>query len=241
MLGFFTVDESKKEACKAVLFELSRHLVRCVETSDRICAEIDAGKASLASAGLTTQSSGRVVNLPGVADLPSHAEGFLQSAKLAVRETARLVEPFYGGKHDHRYHKLHAWSKEKFGADNLLTGTTEAWEPWVAELVTMRNAVDHPKDEARGKLVVRNFRLDTDVSPPIVLDPVWYLTDEPERKIAEDMKSYIEGIIRLGEDLLVAMFHHFHPQLPLVIYEIPEHERDPSMPKRLRVGLANER
>ena len=81
-----------------------------------------------------------------------------------------------------------------------MTRTAEAWGPWVAELVTMRNAVDHPKDEPRGKLVVRNFQLDIYLSPPVVLDPVWCLTDEPERKTAADMTAYTEGIIHLSEE-----------------------------------------
>lgn len=240
LLGFFNCTEAQKEECKTVLFELSRHLVRCVEVCDRVRKEVEDSAATIAKNGLSTQSLGRVVNLPSVPDLTSQAETFLQSAKLAIRETARLTEPFYNEKRDHKYHKFASWAEGKFGSDDLMSRTARAWEPWVSEVVTMRNSVDHPNDGARGKLIVKNFHLDPSISVPTVVEPVWNLTGDPEVKILETMENIIEGITRLGEDVLVSLFHKFPPQFPLAIYEIPEAERNPEMPKRLRVGLANE-
>jgi hypothetical protein len=54
------------------------------------------------------------------------------------------------------------------------------------------------------------------------------------------MDDIIEGIIRLGEDILAGLFHKLKGNFPLVLYEIPAEERDPQCPKRLRVGLAHE-
>jgi len=240
LLGFFNCAEAQKDQCKTVLLDLSRHLVRCVEVCDRVKAEVEASAEKIAKEGLSTQSQGRVVNLPSVPDITSQAEAFLQSAKLAIRETARLTEPFFNEKRDHRYHKFASWAEAKFGNNDLLFQTSRAWEPWVSEVVAMRNAVDHPNDGPRGKLIVKNFHLDPASAVPTVLEPVWNLTGEPEGKILEQMQNIIEGAIRLGEDVLVALFHKHRPQFPLVVYEIPEAERNPEMPKRLRVGLANE-
>ena len=240
LLGFFNCGEAQKDECKTVLFELSRHLVRCVEVCDRVRNEVEGSAAKIAKDGISTQSFGRVVNLPSVPDLTSQAETFLQSAKLAIRETARLTEPFYNEKRDHRYHKFASWAETEFGADDLLSRTARGWEPWVSEIVTMRNAVDHPNNGPRGRLIVKNFHLAPDSPAPAVVEPLWNLTGDPEAKILEQMLNIIEGIIRLGEDVLVSLFHKFHPQFPLSIYEIPEAERNPVMPKRLRVGLANE-
>jgi hypothetical protein len=69
--------------------------VRCVEVFERIAGEIDQGLESVATKGLELQSHGRVVTWPGAPDLHSQVEAFLQSAKLAIRETARLG-PFQG-------------------------------------------------------------------------------------------------------------------------------------------------
>jgi len=240
LLSFFNCTDAQKEECKAVLYELSRHLVRCVEVCDRVRNEVEGSAAKIAKDGISTQSSGRVVNLPSVPDLTSQAETFLQSAKLAIRETARLTEPFYKEKRDHKYHNFASWADAQFGIDDLMSRTARGWEPWVNEVVTMRNAVDHPNCGPRGKLIVKNFHLDSGSPTPTIVEPLWNLTGDPEAKILEEMQNIIEGVVRLGEDVLVALFHKFHPQFPLVIYEIPEAERDPAMPKRLRVGLANE-
>ena len=114
-----------------------------IEVCDKVRNEVGASAANIAKDGISTQSFGRVVNLPSVPDLTSLAETFLQSAKLAIRETARLTEPFYKEKRDHKYHKFASWAEIKFGADDLLSRTARVWEPWVNEVVTMRNAVDH--------------------------------------------------------------------------------------------------
>ena len=89
-------------------------------------------------------------------------------------------------------------------------------------------------------MIVKNFHLALDSPTPTVVEPLWNLTGDPEAKVLEQMLNIIEGTIRLGEDVLVALFHKFCPQFPLAIYEIPEAERNPAMPKRFRVGLATE-
>ena len=47
--------------------------------------EIATGRNQVAIEGLNVQSGGQVVTLPGIGDLQSKAEGFLQSAKLRNR------------------------------------------------------------------------------------------------------------------------------------------------------------
>lgn len=240
ILANMQVAEAQKDACKTVLMELSRHLVRCVEIFERVAGETDEGKKSVAGCGLNFQSNGQAVNLPGVADLHSQAETFLQSARLAVRETAGLVEPFYGCKHDHRFHSFAAWAEGQFGTNDLLTQTIRTREPWVKSIVTMRNAVDHPNDKAGGRLVVHNFRLAGTHDAPVLAEPMWGLSGGAESLICSDMETVIEKCIELGEEILACLFYKFKPNFPMIIYEIPREQRDPSCPKRLRVGLASE-
>jgi hypothetical protein len=71
LLGFFLVPDEQKERYRSVLFELMRHLLRCVEIRDRISAEVVEGQASVEKTGLQFQTQERAVSLPGVADLRS--------------------------------------------------------------------------------------------------------------------------------------------------------------------------
>ncbi len=237
ILRFFSTPEDQKDAAKVILQEIQRHLVRCVELRDRIAGDVKAGRNQLEKSGLEFQSGGRAVTLPGVADLQSNAESFLQSAKLAIRETARLVEPFYKEKHDHRFQKLASWARTKFGESDDFTKAIKHWEPWVKRIIDMRNAVDHPRDQPGGKLFTQNFRLTGTHHKPDLLDPTWNLAGEPESQVLPDMDNIIEGIIRLGEEILVGLFYKLACDFPFVIYEIPVEQRDPSCPTRLRVTL----
>ncbi len=241
ILGFFFgVPEAQREEAKGVLHELQRHLVRCVEIRDSIAQEVTAAHEEVAAKGFEFQSSGRVVTLPSVPDLQSRAESFLQSAKLAIRETALLVKPFYGEKHDHRYHKFAAWAERQFGSDDAFPQAIKAFEPWVKTIVAMRNAVDHPDDTPGGKLLTENFCLGGTSAAPTLVDPTWGLSGQPQQPIFTEMDAIIEGVIELGEEILAGLFYKFKGDFPLAIYEIPVAERDPSCPIRLRIGFAAE-
>jgi hypothetical protein len=240
ILGFFGVPETQREEAKGVLQEIQRHLVRCVELCDSIAQEVTAAHEEVDAKGLEFQSSGRVVTLPSVPDLQSRAESFLQSAKLAIRETALLVKPFYGAKLDHRYHKFVAWSEKQFGVNDKFTQAVKDWEPWVKSIVDMRNAVDHPDEAAGGKLLTANFNLGGTPAVPELVDPAWGLSGQPQRPIVGEMKEIVEGIIELGEEVLAGLFYKLKHNFPLMIYEIPVEERDPTCPTRLRVGFAQD-
>ena len=96
LLGFFKATKQQKDACLHVLAELKRHLVRCVEICDRVSKEIDEGILKLDTLGPSPKIHGNSITLPSVPDLHSNAEAFLQSAKLAIRECAQLIQPFHG-------------------------------------------------------------------------------------------------------------------------------------------------
>lgn len=236
LLGFFKATKQQKDACLHVLAELKRHLVRCVEICDRVSKEIDEGILKLDTLGPSPKIHGNSITLPSVPDLHSNAEAFLQSAKLAIRECAQLIQPFHGVKHDHRFHKLATWSEQTFGPEDQLTKVVRAWEPWVKHIVNMRNAVDHPNDEIGGKLFAFDFRVMGTRDEPKFVVPVWGLTGGDEWDIKGDMQSIVEGGIELGEDLLVALFEKQKFSDSLYVYEIEKEQRDPNFPMRLRVG-----
>lgn len=237
LMQAFPLDDAVKEGLKEILFDLQRQLLRCFQIRERIEEEVEVGLKEVDAKGLDVQSRGQAVNLPSVADLQSHAESFLQSAKLGVRDCARLLKPFFGKEFDHRFHRIVSWSEQQMGAENGLTKCAAHWESWVKRLVDMRNAVDHPRNEPGGSLVTYNFRLvqtpkGWDISPPC-----WGLSGETPALILPDMEYTIEWILQLSEDLLAICLLRNRGGLPIYIYEIPEKERDKSCPIRLRVGV----
>ena len=204
---------------------------------DQIKAEVCKAKEEIAEKGLDFQSSGRAVTLPSVSDLQSQAESFLQSAKLALRDSASLLEPFFGESFDHRFHRIVSWAEQNLSVEDDLTQCLGHWEPWVKRIVTMRNAVDHPRDEPYGKLIVKNFKLLALRAGHVLQEPTWALLSEPPSQLLPDMATIIECIIRLAEDILVICLLKNRGKFPLYIYEIPEEERDRTCPIRLRVGI----
>jgi hypothetical protein len=237
VLDFFAVSEEQKEAAKGVLHELQRHLVRCVEIRDAIATEVAPAHEGIRSKGFQFQSGSRVVTLPSVVDLQSKAESFLQSAKLAIRETALLVKPFYGQRLDHRFHKFVAWAAKQFGADDSFTQAVRDREPWVKNVVEMRNAVDHPDDGPGQRLMTQNFNLGWVDDRPGLTDPTWGLSGQPQTAIIKDMSAIVEGVIELGEEVLAALFSKLKIDFPIMLYEIPADKRDPKCPVRLHVGF----
>ncbi|MBK1891093.1 hypothetical protein Undi14_13710 [Undibacterium sp. 14-3-2] len=236
LLQFLSCPEPQKEAAIAVLFELQRHLVKCVEICDPLVGEVAAGRAEIESHGFKQAGRG-AISLPGVSDLQSKSETFLQSAKLAIAETGNLVKPFYGVGFGHKYQKFSAWSKTKFGVSDDFAMMVESWEPYVKRIVEMRNAVDHPSESPRGRLVTTNFSITHDVTGDALVDPHWGLTGEPLKPVLTDFEAIIEKTIILGENVLVGLFYKLKGNAPFEIREIPIHQRDPANPRRLTVGF----
>lgn len=236
LLQFFDRPDSEKEAAVSVLFELQRHLVKCVELRDQLAAEISTGHLEVESKGFK-QAGGGAISLPGVGDLQSKSEAFLQSAKLAVAETGNLTQPFYGKGFSHKYHKFLAWAEAKFGGSDDFSTLVRSWEPYVKTVVGMRNAVDHPADLPGGRLMTINFDIRLGAVGYELVDPRWGLTGEPLTPILADFDAIIEKTIVLGENVLVRLFYKLIGNSPFEILEIPLHERDPDNPRRLTVGI----
>lgn len=237
LMQAFPLDDAVKKAVKEILFDLQRQLLRCVQTVERIKREVENGLKEVEAKGLDVQSRGQAVTLPSVADLESHCESFLQSAKLGVRDCGRLLEPFFGEEFDHRFHRIVAWSEQQMGAEDELTKCLAHWESWVKRLVDMRNTVDHPRNEPGGSLVTYNFRLLQTSEGWDLCPPCWGLSGETPAPLLPEMENAIEGLLQLSEDLLAICLLRNRGGFPLYIYEIPEEERDKSCPIRLRVGV----
>jgi hypothetical protein len=237
LMQAFPISEEIRTAVSNTLFEVQHQLVRCVQVWEKVRDEVAQAEREVVERGLDIQAGGRAIGIPGVADLGSHAESFLQSAKLAIRDVGSLLGPFFGTQFDHRFDQVLSWAQSQFPEEDQLVRCVARYEPAVKQVVTMRNAVDHPSDKPRGRLIVHNFRLLPSQDAPRLAAPAWCLSGDDPTPIVEDMGAIIEGVLRLSEDILSICLLKNRGDFPLYIYEIPEAERDPSCPIRLRVSI----
>lgn len=233
ILQFIACSDTTKEHAQTVLFDLQRHLLKCVEIHEGLATEIAKGYPEFFNRGTSARPASHIL-LPGVGDLQSRAESFLQAAKLALAATGNIIEPFYGQKYGYKYNKICSWADQEFGEKDQFSTVLQSWKPFAERIVNMRNCVDHPNTEPGGPLVIANFTLG---AASELIDPSWSLTGKPLQPMLPDFTDIIEETIRLGENVLVGVFYKLRHSDLLEIEEIPPNQRDPACPKRLRVGL----
>jgi hypothetical protein len=234
LLRFIDRSDSEKDAAIAVLIELQRHLIKCVEIRDLLANEVVFARLEIENHGVKKIGI-NAISIPSVSDLQARAEVFLQSAKLAVAETGNLTAPFYSISFGHKYHDFISWTKAKFGDTDVFYMLVKSWEPFVKTVSIMRNAVDHPS-EKNGHLITSNFSVMHYTADLVLVDPRWGIGNEL-RPILPDFDDIIEKIIVLGENILVRIFYKLKVSLPFEVIEIPANQRDPDNPCRLRVEL----
>ncbi len=231
-------DEQRQDAISG-LAELMKKLIRCVEIHEQIAKAVDDARSGISNGSLVIQPQANVLRPPSIPDLDSKAESFLQAAKLAIAQATRLTEPFYDQDFGHQLHKMEKWVTEKFGKDHPLVQFAQGWQPWVKEILLMRDAVDHPKKKPRGRLHVRNFFVENRQGQLVLFAPQWWLEGDAMQPITENMGNIIEGVIQLHEHLLIVIFNDLKMNFPLAMYEIPIEQRNPICPIRLKVSLSD--
>jgi hypothetical protein len=232
LLNAFAFDSATREAIISVAFGVMRRLTTCADIAEPLIREVHAASGG-ATNGLLVQSDERVVEIPGVLDLQGKAELFLYSAKLCLTDIAGLFKPLLGQDFDQNFKKAEEWARKELTADAPLRELLSAERPWITRVVEFRNGVEHPKHRA-GPLKIRNFQLDGNRLVP----PLWWQGNSAPAEIDKDMEDVLLSLLTLFEDLLaVLLAYHAWTVLPIVIAEIPEEQRDPNMPMRLRVVL----
>jgi hypothetical protein len=241
LLHWFQCESKKVEQAKEILLELQRQAVRCTEQRDTIARECETAVEEAHTLQAKQPSGNNAVVIPGVGDLQNRAESFLQAAKLAIAATGNLVEPFYQKRFGHNYKRFSGWTSTEFGQGSLFHQVVSSWEPFVKQVVDMRNAVDHPNDRPGGKLVIENFDvLPSPNNTPQFRLPQWFLLGQAPMPLLRSMDHITESIIVLREMVLVRLFYEFKPPFPVEVREIPPERRDPKNVKRLEVTFTGQ-
>jgi hypothetical protein len=211
-------------------------LVACLDEAEPIIKGVEEGKATIEGGGVKGNPAGTAIQLPAVPSLRAHVEGFPYNVKAALREIAKVFGPFYGQDFDHRFQKIRQWAESTYGPDDPLTKMLQSDAHWIEHVIGMRNAVAHPGSRD-GTLFVEDFKVVQSQPKLLVAEPSWRRDAEPPNQIAHDMSVIMDNLLTLFEELLVDGLMRLAPNGPLVIYEVPEDQRDPMCPVRLMVTL----
>jgi len=238
IVSTFRCSEEQRDALLAKLFDLQCHLLKCAEWRDNLASEVESERANYGMPPQRSPSACGVVTLPGVGDLQSKGDAFLQSAKLAIAVIGDMTEPFYGKGFGHKFHQFEKWAKEHFDPADKFVMSVSGAIPFVEKIVQMRNAMSHHKSEPGTPMVYKNFDIGQSAEELFLIDPTWGLAGEPLRPMLQDFEQIIETIICLGEQILINLFDQFKMSPMLVIDEIAVQRRDPAKPTRLYVTIA---
>jgi hypothetical protein len=199
------------------------------------------------------QKDPRLREIPYVEALDGHVQAFLVDAKSYLRDLISLFEivdgylkvkngkPVANEGSDFADYSgaglslISEWAVEKFGEQTPLADYLISSQPWITELISMRNANEHPGGKA-GTLGVNNVR----VNNGCLVAPTWWRIDGNggavlyEDPIIEGMKQYIEALLQFGGTL--ALDAAIRSLGGSFVDEIPEAERNPVMPVRFRIN-----
>lgn len=233
--------EAEKDELNTIYFkDLQPVLLECWNIRDSLGAEIT---ECLENCEVDAKDY-RVIRMRSVNQLEQRAENFLYQAKNYLRNTLRVWNWFSGAKFNdasayilngkETQSKLEQWALEEFGPDDVRTRLIQSEQQWAVPLIRMRNALEHP-DGLSGRVHFENIKIEGQTFHP----PSWWRNDEKPAPVVLSMTQMVEDMLAMGEDILAV---NIAPRLAprSAIYEIPEAERDPQQPIRLRVGITSE-
>lgn len=234
LIQAFPLTDAQRTTIGEISYKVMENLIACLDAFERIRDQVREGQAKVDAGEIRIQAGGQVIDLPSVPNLRKDVEAFLYNAKLALRDTAELFEVFYDQRFGIRYDRAQRWTAETFGAGSGLAVMLAENASWIERLIRLRNAVEHPRTEPGGALQVVDFSLRQDGQGLFVIEPVWSQGDH-EGALVPEMEILQHNLLTLFEDLLATALVGL--ESPFTIYEIPEKDRDPDIPKRLAVTL----
>jgi len=216
---------------------LQKKLLRCWEIEDRFKKEF----AAAIEKYKPPAAANAPVEVPQIARLEQECHNFLYEAKNFIRDLLQVVNHLYGTSFEEASEFFRAkkggqslveFAEKTFGADDGKTKMLQESVPSIEELISMRNAVEHPEGFS-GKLVIANFTLAADRK---IEEPTWHREKDGEAvyepsSIRADMDTYIHNLLTLAEDVVVSWVSD-HLQVPdmMRVAIIPENQRNPACP-----------
>jgi hypothetical protein len=240
LLQATTLSEDKRgEVARLYALELLRRMLKFHD------AHLRAKKARMATVMETSRiedAGGHTV--PFVIGLTDDVEVMLIEAKSIIRDTLGLFEIFFGKKFAKKEAsrllpwkgkpgEVLIWTEAEFGPDSKIHGTLQWYQALFHDVVTLRNAAEHPEDKA-GNLIVENFRRGQNG----LVAPTWRVdggpSPMPEAPLFPSLQKLEDGLLYYCEDILAACVLTQLPSQFLFLAEIPAAERKAEAPVRLQ-------
>ncbi|MCJ7778069.1 MAG: hypothetical protein MUP16_07140 [Sedimentisphaerales bacterium] len=229
LLDLYPFRDNIKQQIVGTMWEIQRRILECFKISQSVIEEIEGSKKVFNDKVVVDPSFH-----PWIMNLDTRLESFLQSAKMALRDIGGIFRIFFKKEFGHKYHNALNWAREQFGENDLLTKTLNNHSKWIAEVIDMRNSVEHPADGPRGRLHIENFRIRRSSSRVVLSEPLWWLTGDQPHTIDRDLPTIVDCLLRLSEELYVTSLIKQETPISVKIEEIPEKNRDKSAPVRFR-------
>lgn len=240
LLPFYNLTHRQREDIFGLFFSgLQPKLMTCFRIMEQLTKDVRERQKKIDDAGLEFQAKGRAYTLPSILDLQQRAETFLYNGKSVLRDLTDIFSILFSKdfKKEARFDKVLKWAKKEFSSGDPLTKKLEDdANTWIKKLVSMRNAVEHPEGYS-GVLHIENFSSMEEEGKVLVIEPLWYLNTEESVPIVYEMDAFVTNLLTFCEEVLVLSLEKTKKELPIVIVEIPEKERDPQCPKRFRMAM----
>lgn len=222
--------EEKKVSLRGCCIELMSSLVQAQQAAGPLMDELKSIESKIVSEGVKTQDHGRVIETPGVMKIDD-ARVFLKYGKQALQNLAKamgiILDRKFDGPH---FHKVKEVARERFGVDNPVVQLIVDDEPWIKELIDLRNEDEHPSS---GKQFIRGFSISPGEGGSFLVDVPRFYNDSP---VLKRLEVFSHNLLTFSEELLAVSLAQFFPPI-VALYEIPEEQRDPTAPVRFRLGL----
>ncbi|MCZ8179419.1 MAG: hypothetical protein O9309_10345 [Rhizobium sp.] len=244
LLKWIEISDAQQNRLTGLMHQTHLRLLRCYDHAYRIkLAERDQLEHWQASGPINPKK------LPYVIDLEADVEGFLMTATQYLRDLVPVFNTLWGASlkpEARRFWRMRSqsseaekWSIKTLGPDHPLVPFLQANEPWIAELIKRRNAVEH-REDGRDRLVIDNFR----ALGPTIAPPAWGRETQARKAVMSPIVAGMEELLSLllsfGEELFVIAVMARPRWKHVVVREIPEEMRNPNCPIRFITTLDEE-
>ena len=223
------------------LYNASPRLVRCGEIQSKIyeyCRKEDQ------KYGVSTDIVPPSI-IPHVKGLQQEIETFLYESKNFLRDFLAIINVVFGTsfaeaseffKGKKKNDSVITWCEKEFGSDDDITKFLLCHKDWISEVVSKRNAVEHPNGYS-GVLHIKNYELMPDGR---LCPPVWHRNDASPRRIDEEMAELCSRLLQFAEELVVLIVCRNLAAPFMQVQGIPAENQNPECPVRFTVGLRSD-